>query len=182
MAGDATVVADLFNCYGDALGRFLVRRCGAGPDAEDALQDAFEAAARSLGTYRGDAPTSSWLFRVAANACTRMRRGMKNDPSLHAPLDESPMAELDPLDVDSFVAARIAPLKEGLLGLAETDRAVLLLRDAEGLTAQETAEALGLSVAAVKSRLHRARARVREALKASGIEAIDAIAELGPEG
>lgn len=164
VAGDPTVVDTLFRCYREPLSRFLLSRCGHGADAEDALMDAFVAAQRGLPGYRGDASTISWLFRIAANACTRLRRGAKNDPSRKAPLDEVGELPADDLDVDALVDARTLPLREALLALDEKDRAVLLLRDAEGLTAREVAELLSLTEPAVKSRLFRARRAVQARL------------------
>lgn len=161
-AGDPGLLDDLFACYRDDLLAFLRHRCGHGPDADDALQDAFLAAARHLEGFRGDAPVRSWLYRLASNACTRMRRGRKADPSLHVPFPD--LASADQAAVEAALEARLVPLRSALAGLSETDRAVLLLRDGQGMSAREAADALALSEKAVKSRLYRARKQVREAL------------------
>lgn len=164
VAGDPGIVDTLFRCYQTPLSRFLLARCGHDADAEDALMEAFVAAQRGIGGYRGEASTISWLFRIAANACTRLRRGVKNDPSRKVPLDDMDALPAEQQDIEDLVAARTLPLKEALLALDEKDRAVLLLRDAEGLSAKEVAELLSLTEAAVKSRLFRARRAVQERL------------------
>lgn len=192
--GDPTVVEDLFACYRNQLGHFLQNRCGRDADAEDALQDTFVAATAHLDSYRGESATLGWLYRIAANACTRMRRGRKNNSALHISLssDDShqshhasasepnsahidavinalPRLDLGPTDgdvdrLDQLIDARTLPIRDALKELSETDRAVLLLRDAEGLSAKEVAELLHLTESAVKSRLHRARLAVRTRL------------------
>ena len=174
--GDPDLLADLFACYHDDLTGFLRQRCSDDTDAEDALQDAFVAAARYLDGFRGDAAIRTWLYRLASSACTRLRRGAKGDRRRHDSLDDAgPLAsggtggalspESGKAAVESMLEARLAPLREALDALGNKDRAVLLLREAEGLSTRETAEALGLTETAVKTRLSRARRAVRDALE-----------------
>lgn len=166
--GDPEAVAALFRCTRDALTRFLRSRCGNAADADDALQNTFESATRFLDGFRGDGTPRGWLFRVAAHSCSRLRRGKKNDPSLHLSLDADPAGV--PELVDDRVpdpAARIASRADVVLAAIERldpiDQRVILLRDGQGLSAKETASHLGLTDAAVKSRLFRARKAVRSA-------------------
>lgn len=170
-AGDPTLITDLFNCYGDDLTAFLRHRCGNTADAEDALQDAFLAATRYLDDFRGDSAVRSWLYRLAGSACTKMRRGKKRDASAHRRLDDGILAVTPGGEVtrdvqgalqavESMLEARLSPLRSALEGLTETDRAVLMMRDAHGMTAKEVGSTLGLTEGAVKSRLHRARKTV----------------------
>jgi len=164
--GDPRVVDDLFRCTNASLERFLRARCGNRADAEDALQNTFVNAQRSLKGYRGEASPQSWLFRVAANACTRMRRGKKNDARLHIDVDNAGLIEERTPNVEALVELRMASVVEALQALDEKDRAILLLKDGESLSSHEIADALSLSESAVKSRLFRARKRVREAVGA----------------
>ena len=161
--GDPTILADLFTCFRTDLMGFLRQRCGNTGDADDALQDAFVAATRFLSGYRGDTPLKNWLYRLAGSACTRMRRGRKNDPKLHCAYDDAapPSAGSQEREFESMLEARLSPLQEALDTLNATDRAVLMLRDGEQLSAREVAKALSLTEAAVKSRLHRARKAVQ---------------------
>ena len=124
---------------------------------------------RALGEIHlvGRLQHKNWLYRLAASACTRMRRGQKNDPALHVPLESgSRVAESLGKQADALLTARMLPLRQALSSLTAADRAVLLLRDGEGLTAAETAAELGITEAAVKSRLQRTRAVLREKLDA----------------
>lgn len=165
--GDPALLGDIFLCFRDELLAFLRVRCGNRTDAEDATQDAFEAAARYLGSYRGEAGMRSWLYRLAASACTRMRRGQKNDPTLHRSIDEQDLdlpASAPDGAPTQLLELQLQSLREALEGLRPRDRAVLLLRDGEGMTAKEVADALELTTPAVKSRLFRARRAVRSAL------------------
>jgi RNA polymerase sigma-70 factor (ECF subfamily) len=164
--GDPALLGDLFDCFrGDLMG-FLRQRCGNPGDADDAMQDAFIAAARYLEGYRGETTLKNWLYRLASTACTRMRRGRKNDPKWNKPFDEidsSPVAEMGRA-VEAMLEARLMPLQSAMKTLAPVDRAVLMLRDGQELSTREVADELKLSEAAVKSRLHRARKAVREAI------------------
>ena len=166
--GDPDAVAALFRCTREALTRYLRSRCGNAADADDALQSTFESATRFLDGFRGEGTPRGWLFRVAAHSCSRLRRGHKNDPSRHVSLDADPAHA--PVLVDDRVpdpAARIASRADVVLAAIERldplDQRVILLRDGQGLTAKETAVHLGLTEAAVKSRLFRARQAVRAA-------------------
>jgi RNA polymerase sigma-70 factor (ECF subfamily) len=114
--------------------RFAVGMCKNDADAEDVVQDALISIATNLDSFEGRSAFATWAFTLARTACGRRRRGLKNRPA----------------EGDDVLAAHY--------------RSVLLLRDGEGLTAPEAAEVLDISVDALKSRLHRARAALREAL------------------
>lgn len=164
--GDDSLVQEMFTCFRGDLISFLKKRCGNSPDAEDALQDTFENAAKYLEGFRGETKVKNWLYRLASTACMRMRRGQKNNPQLHQTIDESKHSGLEEMGetVERMLDAKLLPLQQALEDLQTTDRAVLLLRDAEGLTAKETGVLLKLSPAGVKSRLHRARLAMKERL------------------
>ncbi len=166
-AGDPAALDELFRCTKDALTRYLRGRCGNVTDADDALQSTFENATRFIDGYRGDATPRGWLFRVAHNACTRMRRGLKNTPSLHVPLEDRALVDERFTDAEARIASRADVVLQAIEALEPLDQRVILLRDGQGLSAKETAEQLGLSESAVKSRLFRARRAVREAASAA---------------
>jgi RNA polymerase sigma-70 factor (ECF subfamily) len=166
VAGDPRALDELFRSSRDALGRYLASRCGNVTDAEDALQNTFESATRFIEGYRGEANPRSWLFRVAANACTRMRRGHKNTASLHVSIDDRPLIDEGLPNPEERVTSKVDAVFGAIEKLDPVDRKVILLRDGEGLSAKETAAALDLTEAAVKSRLFRARKAVREAADA----------------
>ncbi len=166
-AGDPAALDELFRCTKDALTRYLRSRCGNATDADDALQSTFENATRFLDGYRGDATPRGWLFRVAQNACTRMRRGLKNTASLHVPIEDRALIDERTADAEARIASRADVVLRAIEGLEPLDQRVILLRDGQGLSAKETAAQMGLSEGAVKSRLFRARKAVREAADAA---------------
>ncbi len=167
-SGDPTIVSDLVSCFQDDILGFLRQRCGNEGDAEDASQDTFESALRYIRGYRGESSLKSWLYRLASSACTKMRRGQKNDPKLHVDMDAPDLSAVRSLglEVEAMLEARLMPVKHSLEQLKQLDRSVFLLRDGEGLSTSETAQRLGLSESAVKSRLHRARKELRGMLEA----------------
>jgi RNA polymerase sigma-70 factor (ECF subfamily) len=138
--------------------------CGHEADADDVLQDALLAIATHLDEYQARSSFTSWAFAIARSACSHRRRGLKNRPSL--PLDlADETVDASPRPDDRAEQAQLAQIVgRALEALPEDQREVLLLRDVEGLTTPEAASALGLSVEALKSRLHRARRALHEAL------------------
>lgn len=145
--------------------RFGRRLCGHGSsDVDDALQDALLLVAQHLPEFERKSALSSWVFALVRSACARRRRGQKNQP--HASLDVvASMAASEPTPEHAALALEQRRIVEAALdGLALEHREVLALRDVEGLTAEEAAATLDISVPALKSRLHRARAALRAAL------------------
>lgn len=167
LEGDPTVVQDLIACFQQEILAFLRNRCGNTADAEDASQEAFESVVRYLDGYRGESSIKNWMYRLASTACTRMRRGQKNDPKRHSPIEEEKLTHLATLgqEVESMLEAKLMPISEAINKLNPTDRNVLWLRDGEGLSTEETAEELHLTPSAVKSRLHRARKELQALLE-----------------
>jgi RNA polymerase sigma-70 factor (ECF subfamily) len=148
-----------------AIHRFGMRMCRHPDDAADASQDTLIAVAKNLPSFEGRSSLTSWVFTLARTACARRRRGLKNRPTL--PEEAAP----EPADThqtpEEDVASRDlgARVVAALDGLPEEWREVIALRDVEGLSAAEAASVLGISVDALKSRLHRARSGLREALR-----------------
>jgi RNA polymerase sigma-70 factor (ECF subfamily) len=131
-------------------------------EAEDVLQDAWVRAFEHLGEFRGEAAFTTWVTRIALHeAWARMRRGRRfvaldpeREEAIAAPAGE------DPEEAAATGELRTA-LERAVAALRPHERTVFLLREIEGLTTAETAEALELSESAVKVRLHRAKARLR---------------------
>lgn len=166
--GDRRALEKLLEKHQGAVYRFGMKMCGEPEDAKDVLQETLFAAARNLPDFRGASSISTWLYTIARSFCVKKRRTSKFAParieSLEAQADAS--AELpDPRGTPEEDAAS-RQMREVLnAAIAELDpmyREVLVLRDVEGLQAAEVAEVMGLSVEAVKSRLHRARVAVRQ--------------------
>lgn len=166
LQGDPTVVKDLIACFQHEIMAFLRHRCGNTTDAEDARQEAFESVVRYLDGYRGESSIKNWVYRLASTACTRMRRGQKNDPKIHSSIEEEKLAHLSALgkEIESMLEAKLMPVTEAINQLNPIDRNVLWLRDGEGLSTEETAQELHLTPSAVKSRLHRARKELQSLL------------------
>lgn len=116
---------------------------------------------RKIGTLGTVAAFATWLFRIVERECYRIFKRSGAKASLSVPLAEEPAAPQIPTDLRLDLAKAIAALPEAY-------RVALILRDVEELTAPVVAASLGVSVEAVKSRLHRARAMVRASLMSGG--------------
>jgi len=141
-------------------------------DAEDIMQETFLAALRSAGRFRGEASVKTWLFVIARNSALRLRRNAsRSSDGDGASLEElGAAAGFGSEDPESLAirAQNRRKLAGALESLRTEDREILLLRDLEGLAGQPTAEMLGLTMPAMKSRLHRARLKLAAALRAGG--------------
>ncbi len=169
--GDEHAMGLLIERYQPRVLRFGLRMCRNVEDAQDVVQDTLLAAARGLKRFEGRASISTWLYTIARSYCIKKRRRSK-----FAPPREESLNDDDNDDVRRLAAPERSPeqaamdremeaaLRVAIDGLEPMYREVLVLRDMEGLTAPEVAQVVGASVGAVKSRLHRARARIREAL------------------
>ena len=162
--------------FGGRIFAFGLRMCGEREDAKDVLQDTLIAAYRSLRNLDRPEAMLSWLYRVAANACLMKRRKRVDEPEHELSLEElgpdpdrGPGLEIpDPgeLPDDAAERSRVRDLVAAAVrDLPAAYRIVLVMRDMEQLTTQETAEALGLEISAVKMRLHRARLMLRKSLE-----------------
>lgn len=143
-------------------------------DAEEVVQDVFLSVYRKIQSFDNRAAFSTWLYRIATNAALMKLRGRKPESlSLEEFLPQFTEEGHVRMGVDwtknpeALLLRQEAReiVKQGVEALPEDYRAVLVLRDIEGLSNQEVAEVLGLSVLAVKGRLHRARLVLREQLE-----------------
>lgn len=152
------------------LHRFAMLLCRDENAARDVLQESLIAAARSLSSFRGDAAPTTWLFAIARSFRAKQRRRRVGEPASYVPLDDehfateaiadaapTPDVAAEGRELDHAVAAAIDELEEA-------QRRVVILSDLRGLTAGEVGAALGISVEAVKGRLHRARITLRRRL------------------
>ncbi len=166
----------LVDMYGPMLFRYTRRMCQDHTDAEDALQETFLAAQEKIDQFRGDGKIRNWLFSIAGNACRqnlRRRQGkLKSELSfddVQVSRDDAAGYDLSPWEqnpAEQALSSELAGrLEEAIAKIPETNRSTLILRDVEGLSTRETAEALDISEEAVKTRLHRARNFVRNHLK-----------------
>jgi RNA polymerase sigma-70 factor (ECF subfamily) len=186
--GDAELVERLKTGDREAFGALLRRHQGkvyrlamnmtrSPQDAEEVTQDVFLAVYRKIGEFDGRAAFSTWLYRVASNAALMKLRGRRSEP--HLSIEEEgpafapdghfarPVADWSELPEDRLLSAeRRRVLEQAIDALPPDYKAVVVLRDVEGLSNPEVAEVLGATVLAVKSRLHRARLALRERLAA----------------
>jgi RNA polymerase sigma-70 factor (ECF subfamily) len=168
-AGDRPALETLLDRHQAQVYRFGVKICRDPEDAKDVLQDTLLAMARGVRDFRGASSISTWLYTIARSFCIKKRRRSKFAPEEERSLDTDLTAEArylaDPGETpDETLAGKQVEtaLEQAIAALEPMYREVLLLRDAEGLTAPEVAEVLGVTPQAVKSRLHRARLSVRE--------------------
>jgi len=159
-SGDRRAIEELLARYESSIYRFGRRMCGDEEAAREVLQETMIAAFKNLPGFRGDASLSTWLYQIARSFCIKQRRGARPTVALEPDLPDpaaSPEAQVQARQIGASLAAAIAalPLEQ---------REVLVLRDVEGLSAPEAAEVIGIEVAALKSRLHRARMALRTQL------------------
>ena len=169
--GDRVAFERLVERHQAAVYRFVRTLAAERGPAEDALQETFLAAWRSAAGFRGGS-LRSWLLAIARHALYRQHRRRAGEPERHESLESLGEragwgAPPDPAAL-ALRRERRERLQAALASLAAADREILLLRDAEGLSGEDTAAALGLGLAAMKSRLHRARLRFAAELRRGG--------------
>jgi RNA polymerase sigma-70 factor (ECF subfamily) len=187
-AGDRAALERLLGRHQAAVYRFGAKMCREEEDAKDVLQETLLAAARHLPEFRGASSVSTWLYTIARSFCIKKRRTSKFAPAHLESLEAQGDAATEIADgargpeEDAAGRQLRAVLDDAIASLDPMYREVLVLRDVEGLSATEVAEVMGLSVEAVKSRLHRARVAVREkvAPHLAPVEPAPAAAEAAP--
>ena len=170
-SGDSAALDALIAHYQPRVLRFGLRMCNDTEDAQDVMQETLLAAARGIRQFRGTASLTTWLYTIARSFCIKKRRRSKFAPTHESSLNDDANREALRVAAPDRSPEQAAldgeleqALKKAIGGLEPMYREVLVLRDVEGLTAPEVAEVVGASVGAVKSRLHRARGAVKEAL------------------
>ena len=154
-AGDVDAFGELVRVYERRIASVLYRLLDDRRDVEEATQDVFVQAWRNLHRFRRDGQLFTWRYRIAVNEALMRRRRKRPDVE---ELDERLAAAADPEPGLRDVLVR------ELSALPFEYRAAVVLRDLEGLPNAEVAEALGITVAAAKSRIHRGRMQIRDAL------------------
>lgn len=161
--GDLEALDRMTRCYGQRLLSVGRRYCRSEAEAEDAVQDALLSAGQHLQAFRSEGSVEGWLVRMVTNACHHMRRGRKNDYRIHG--TETVLTSDQGSPEDRAATGELASaLGEALLSLSPDDRTIVLLSEAEGWKGPEIAEAMRLSPGAVRVRLTRARAKLRDLL------------------
>src|SRR5882724_5081711 len=174
--GDEDATEHLLDTYGDRVYRLAIRITGNEQDAEEVVQDALWTAARKIDTFKGESAFGSWFYRIAANAAYQKLRARQSKRH------EVPWADLSPsFDEQGHHAepvgdwsARVEEpalqtelrtvLTTAINDLPGDYRTAFVLHDVEGLSNPEIAETLNISLAAVKSRVHRSRLFLRQRL------------------
>lgn len=170
--GNSRAFGVLVTRYQSRIYRLARRLTDNQEDAEDVLQEAFIRAFRAIRGFKGNSKFSTWLYRITVNFAAMKRRSQRtNVDSLDEPIqtkDGEISREImdsteDPLD--TLLTKEVGEyIDEAVSNLSPTNRAVFVLRHVEGLSTEETQEILGISIPAVKSRLHRTRLVLQQEL------------------
>lgn len=165
--GDSDAFRLLVEEYQTAVYRLALRMCGES-GAEDAAQEAFVAAWRGLPRFRGECRFSTWLYRLTTNAAIDyLRREQKQRTD--GDLDDLPLADDSPSPQEQAERSETQQrVRKALAALSEEHRQILLLRYMQELDYGEIAQTLHISEGTVKSRINRAKARLRELLAQEG--------------
>jgi RNA polymerase sigma-70 factor (ECF subfamily) len=172
-SGDISAFEELVNRYERKIFRLGMNITQNREDAEDVMQDAFLKSYQNLDRFEGNSRFYTWLVRIAVNeALMKLRKRRPNQVSIDEPMtndeDESVFRQIEdwgPSPEQKFAQTELNQILNGVIGeLDPIFRVVFMLRDVEGISTEETGQILGISVAAVKSRLLRARLKLREKL------------------
>jgi RNA polymerase sigma-70 factor (ECF subfamily) len=154
-AGTSLDFERLYETYRSRVFNTAYRMLSNRADAEDVTQDVFVKVFKKLGSFRGDSAVSTWIYRIAVNACLdfRRRRRLRQTVSI----DEGIEVGSTPLSVTRLIESALPKMAEGY-------RQVFVLHDIQGLKHEEIGKILGITDGASKSQLHRARAFLRREL------------------
>ncbi len=163
-SGERNAFNELVRIHAQGVMNVIYRMCGNAQIAEDAAQETFIQAWLHLSSYRPQASLRSWLYRIAVNAATDMLR--KEKRILPSALEDLHLQDPQPgPEALFFQEERTTLVKKAILALPEASRAVLVLREYEGMSYHEIAEALNIPVGTVMSRLNYARKTLRDKLE-----------------
>jgi RNA polymerase sigma-70 factor (ECF subfamily) len=168
-AGDRKALAELVKKYEQTIYNFSFKICRDKQYAEQIMQETFYSMVKSLHQFDHNSKLSTWLYRIVANHCLMMARKRKNRPFVSFDDEEDNLFEEKYAADWSSIPYKDAENEElktildnAIQNLSPDYRIVFLLRDVEGLSTEETAQITELTIPAVKSRLHRARAFLRK--------------------
>lgn len=174
--GDPQAMERLVETYADRAYRLTLRITGSKEDAEEATQDALWTAGRKINTFKGDSAFGSWLYRIAANAAymkLRTRKAKAREIAIEdvlPALDDGglhfePMDDWSPRVEERMLNGELREVLDAAIAELPADyRTALVLHDVEGMPNPDVADALGVSLPAVKSRIHRSRLYLRKRL------------------
>ena len=168
LEGDVNAFEDLVTEHEKGVYAIAQRMTGNAEDAADMTQETFIKAYNSLSSFRGDSKFSVWLYRIATNVCLDFLRSRSRKPtvSLSVEDDDGEETQMDIADESQSPEQLLErgltrdAVRRGLKSLSPEYRQILLLREIQGLSYEEIAEALTLEVGTVKSRIFRARKRL----------------------
>ena len=174
LRGNNNAFGELVQRYQDRLYSTVYRLVGHVDDAQDIVQEAFLNAYQSLDSFKGDSLFFTWLYRIAFNTAISFKRKQRAAISLDAHRDGEG-SSMDPLDTSEYSRPEHAlerteqerRLQEAFNQLSSEHRAVLILKDVEGLKYDMMAEILQVPIGTIRSRLHRARSEMRDLLEKS---------------
>ena len=168
--GDKKALSQLVKLYEQTIYNFAFKICRDKEKAENIIQESFYSMVKSIDQFGGNSKLSTWLYRIVANHCLMLARKMKSRPFVTLENEDDLFEDKQVADW-SFIPEKEVEneelrviLDDAIQKLSPEYRTIFLLRDVEGLSTQETAETVELSIPAVKSRLHRARAFLRNEL------------------
>jgi len=158
--GDATAFETLVRSHQHMVHSLTYRMTGSLEDAEDLAQEAFLSAYRQLGSYRGDARFSTWLYRIALNVCLNWRQRETRRSQVYASWAESTEALRAPDQAESDEDC----VQAALMKLPPKQRAAVILTICDGLDHREAAHALGCSIATLSWRVFAAKRKLKQFL------------------
>lgn len=163
-SGDRNAFSELVQIHAQSVMNVVFRMCGDGQIAEDAAQETFIRAWANLASFRVDSSLRNWLYRIALNAATDMLRKEKH--ILPGDLDDLPLTDPNPGPEGIYEQSeRTALVQRAVRSLPDASRAVLVLKEYEGLSYHEIADALDIPLGTVMSRLNYARRLLKEKLE-----------------
>ncbi len=172
--GDQAEFAKVVDAYSGYIYRLALKMVNNPQDAEDILQETFVKAYDAFPDFEGRSKISTWLYRIATNEALMFLRSKDPTPvSVEQPYSQKQESTLKPLEIvdwcclpeDEMLTDEVRQyLSKSVEELSDALKATFVLRDIEKLSTRETAEVLGISESAVKTRLHRARMQLRESL------------------
>jgi len=161
--GDEASIAALVSGSHPHVQRFAFLLCASSQDAEDAAQEAMIVLFRKIGTLRATGALSSWMFQIVRHECLRRAKAVTR--RAQTAIEAMPEAASSSAEDDVLRRLEVERVAAVIASLPVDQRRILIMRDVQGLPGGVVARSVGLSTAAMKSRLHRARAHVRASLE-----------------
>jgi RNA polymerase sigma-70 factor (ECF subfamily) len=171
LQGNTAAFGELVRRYQDRLYNTVYRLVDHAEDAQDVVQEAFLSAYQSLDSFKGDSLFFTWLYRIAVNTAISLKRKQRTVISLDTFGNSE--SRVDPLDASDYSrpghhleqTEQARRIQKALSQLSPEHRAVLIMKDMDGYKYETMAEMLKVPIGTIRSRLHRARAELRELLE-----------------